>query len=73
MDFKTLSKPLGIKPNLTPVDVTKNQKSKKSKGLRFNQIFKKVHLVETYFRDIYSNRQINRWKRIVNRFVGILN
>ena len=28
MDFKTLSKPLGIKPNITPVDVTKNQKSK---------------------------------------------
>ena len=32
-----------------------------------------MHLVETYFRDIYSNRQIHRWKRIVNRFVGILN
>ena len=31
-----------------------------------------MHLVETYFRNIYSNREINRWKRIVNRFVGIL-
>ena len=28
--------------------------------------------METYFRDIYSNRQINRCERIVNRFVGIL-
>ena len=44
-----------------------------SKELRFNQRFKKVHSVETYFRDIYSNRQINRCERIVNRFVGILN
>ena len=52
MDFKTLSKPLVFKPNITPVDVIKNQ--------RFNQRFKKMHLVETYFRDIYSNRQINR-------------
>ena len=65
MDFKTLSKssdfkPLGLKPNITPVDVIKNQR------------FKKVHLVETYFRDIYSNRQINRYKRIVNRFIDIL-
>ena len=75
MYFKTLSKPLGFKPNITPVDVIKNQKSKikdLSKGLRFNQRFKKVHLVEHIFRDIYSNRQINRWKIIVNRFVGIL-
>ena len=64
MDFKTLSKPLGFKPNITPVDVIKNP--------RFNQRFKKVHLVETYFRDIYSNRQINRWKSIVKRFFGIM-
>ena len=67
---------MDFKPNITPVDVIKNQKSKikdLSKGLRFNQIFKKVHLVETYFRDIHSNRQINRWKKIVNIFVGILN
>ena len=28
MDFKTLSKPLGFKPNVTPVDVIKNQKPK---------------------------------------------
>ena len=28
--------------------------------------------MEHIFRDIYSNRQINRWKIIVNRFVGIL-
>ena len=41
-----------FKPNITPVDVIKNQ--------RFNQRFKKMHLVETYFRAIYSNRQINR-------------
>ena len=27
MDFKTLSKPLCFKPNITPVDVIKNQKS----------------------------------------------
>ena len=33
MDFKTLSKPLVFKPNITPVDVIKNQ--------RFNQRFKK--------------------------------
>ena len=26
MDFKTLSKPLVFKPNITPVDVTKNQR-----------------------------------------------
>ena len=65
MDFKTLSKPLSFKPNITPVDVIKNQ--------RFNQRFKKMHLVETHFRDIYSNTQINRCKRIVNKFVGILN
>ena len=65
MDFKTLSKPLVFKPNITPVDVIKNQ--------RFNQRFKKVHLVETYFRGIYSNRQINRQKIIVNRFIGISN
>ena len=37
-----------FKPNITPVDAIKNQR------------FKKMHLVETYFRDIYSNRQINR-------------
>ena len=60
IEFKTLS----FKQNITPVDVIKNQ--------RFIQRFKKVHLVETYFRDIYSNRQINRWKRIVNKFVGVL-
>ena len=35
---------MNFKPNITPVDVIKNQR------------FKKVHLVETYFRDIYSNR-----------------
>ena len=35
MDFKTLSKPLIFKPNVTPVDVIKNQ--------RFNQPFKKMH------------------------------
>ena len=54
---------MDFRPNITPVDVIKNQKSKikyLSKGLRFNQRLKKVHLVETYFRDIYSNRQINR-------------
>ena len=28
MDFKTLPKPLVFKPNITPVDVIKNQKSK---------------------------------------------
>ena len=28
MDFKTLSKTLSFKPNITPVDVIKNQKSK---------------------------------------------
>ena len=38
MDFKTLSKPLGFKPNITLVDVIKNQ--------RFNQRFKRVHLDE---------------------------
>ena len=38
MDFKTLSAPLGFKPNVTPVDVIKSE--------RFNQRFKKVHLVE---------------------------
>ena len=52
MYFRNLSKPLVLKPNITPADVIKNQ--------RFNQRFKKMHLVETYFRDIYSNRQINR-------------
>ena len=52
MDFKTLSKPLVFKPNITPVDVIKNQ--------RFNQRFKRVQLVETFLRDIYSNRQMNR-------------
>ena len=54
---------IDFKPNITPADVIKNQKSKikyLSKGLRFNQRLKKVHLAETYFRDIYSNRQINR-------------
>ena len=59
MDFRILS----LKPNISPINVIKNQKSKikdLSKGLRFNQRFKKVHLVETYFRDIYSNRHINR-------------
>ena len=25
-----------------------------------------------YFRNIYSKKEINRWKKIVNRFVGIL-
>ena len=52
MDFKTLSKSLFFKPNITPVDAIKNQ--------RLNQRFKKMHLVKTHFRDIYSNRQINR-------------
>ena len=28
MDFKTFSKTLSFKPNITPVDVIKNQKSK---------------------------------------------
>ena len=28
MEFKTLSKPLGFKPNISPIDVIKNQKSK---------------------------------------------
>ena len=51
MYFRTLPKPLVFKPNITPVDVIKDQ--------RFNQRFKKMHLVETYFRDIYSNRQIS--------------
>ena len=37
-----------FKPNITVVDVIKNQR------------FKKVHLVEHIFRDIHSNRQINR-------------
>ena len=43
MDFKTLSKTLFFKPNITPVDVIKNQKSKikdLSKGLRFIQRIK---------------------------------
>ena len=35
MDFKTLSMTLVFKPNITPVDVIKNQ--------RFNQRFKKMH------------------------------
>ena len=52
MDIKTLPKPLVFKTNITPVDVIKNQ--------RFYQKFKNMHLVETYFRDNYSNRQINR-------------
>ena len=43
---------MDFKPNITPVNVIKNQ--------IFNQRFKKVHLVETYFKDIYFNRQINR-------------
>ena len=65
MDFKTLSKPLGFKPNITPVYVIKNQ--------RIHQRFKKGAFGGTYFIDMYFNRQINRWKRIVNRFVDILN
>ena len=71
MDFKTLSKssdlkPLVFKPNITPVDVIKNQRfNQRFKNQRFNQRFKnqrfkKAYLVETYFRDIYCNRQINR-------------
>ena len=28
MEFKTLSKPLGFKPNISSIDVIKNQKSK---------------------------------------------
>ena len=28
MEFKTLSKPLGFKPNISLIDVIKNQKSK---------------------------------------------
>ena len=60
MDFKTFSKPLVFKPNITPIDVIKNQR------------FKKGTFGGTYFIDIYPNRQTNRWKRIVNRFVGIL-
>ena len=28
MEFKTLSKSLGFKPNISPIDVIKNQKSK---------------------------------------------
>ena len=38
MHFKTLPEPFGFKPNITPVDVIKNQ--------RFNQRLKKVHLEE---------------------------
>ena len=37
-----------LKPNMILVDVIKNQR------------FKNVHLVEHIFRDIHSNRQINR-------------
>ena len=37
-----------LRPNITPADVIKNQRSKK------------MHLVKHIFRDIYSNRQINR-------------
>ena len=48
---------MDFKPNITPVDVIK----------------KKDTIGGTYFRDIYSNRQKNRWKRIVNRFVDNLN
>ena len=55
LDFKTLS----FKPNITSVDVIKNQRFI-HKGLRFNQRFKNVHLVKHIFRGIYSNRQINR-------------
>ena len=55
---------MDFKPNISSVDVIKNQ--------IFNQRFKEMHFVGTYFRDIYSNRQINRWKRIVSRFVNIL-
>ena len=61
MDCKTLSKPLGFKTNITPLDVIKNQ--------RFNQRFKKVHLVETYCRDIYSNRQIDRKEFLIDLLV----
>ena len=34
-------------------------------------VIKKGAFGVSYFRDIYSNRQINRWKKIISRFVGI--
>ena len=40
-----------------------------SKGLRFNQRFKKVHLVKHIFGDIYSNRQINRKELLIDLLV----
>ena len=44
MDFKTLSKTLSFKPKISLINVIKNQR------------FKKVHLVETYFRDILMDK-----------------
>ena len=60
MDFNPFSKPLGFKPNITPVDVIENQ--------IFNQRFKKYAFGGTYFIDIYSNVN-NKWYK--NSWKGI--
>ena len=52
-----------VKPNMTLVSLIKSQ--------RFSQRFKKMHLVE-HMLETFILIDINRWKRILNRFVDIL-
>ena len=51
-----------VKPNMTLVSLIKSQ--------RFSQRFKKMHLVE-HMLETFILIDINRWKRIFNRFVDI--